>query len=146
MYLYFLYSETSLNCLSMHSEYDHRTENCGGNSGGQTLLKYTAYFLPTLTTARCVQAWLRWLVHMYNFCSVSSGQRPRHALPATSAPSPGRASEPEQGPGCALGSAELRTSISSQKKKNLHSLPQALAFLAELHRGSSEAPRLKSAV
>lgn len=77
------------------------------------------------------------------FCSVFFCQRPPHPLLATSAPSPAGCLSLSRARVC-LGAAELHTlSISSKK---LHSLPQALAFLAELHRGSSKAPRLKSAV
>lgn len=77
------------------------------------------------------------------FAASSFARGPHILLRATSAPFPA---------GCLslsrarvrLGAVELHTlSISSKK---LHSLPQALAFLAELHRGSSKAPRLKSAV
>lgn len=76
------------------------------------------------------------------FCSFSC-QRPPHPLPATSAPSPA---------GClSLSGAGVRLGLLNPTHcqfppKKLHSLPQALAFLAELHRSSSKAPRLKSAV
>lgn len=56
---------------------------------------------------------------------------------------PGRASEPKQGQGEPWGYRAPHTQF---PPKNLLSLPQALAFLAELHRRPSKAPRLKSAV